>query len=267
MDLLMIFKISIFSLIESLTEFIPVSSTAHLVFISQFINLDLGFVQSVFEICIQAGAFFALSAIMIPYVWRHPRFFPLGIVGFIPTGIGGFLVYPYVKSALGGSELIFIVSILIGGAVILIFEDFIWVKTEIIRKKYYKRKNEYNISYKQAFSIGCFQMLSFIPGISRALTTIYGGRIVGLSKDEAFTFSFILAIPTILSASGYSLYKEWGVVTQNHLWIIGLGTLLSTIFSFIIIKILLKYIKKMHWDYFGWYRIALGTIWYLFFFL
>ena len=189
----------VLSIIEGLTEFLPISSTGHMILASTVMHIQEDAFVKTFEICIQIGA---IMAIVIQYAKRFLKgfsiYFKLGIA-FLPTGIIGFLAYPYIKGYLFNSTVV-AVSLLLGGIVLILIDKKVadqQPKSDVIE----------NLKYKNAFFIGLFQSISMIPGVSRAAATIVGGIFNGLNKKQAIEFSFLLAVPTMFIATGYDLIK------------------------------------------------------------
>ncbi len=251
MMLFQILKVIMLSFIEGLTEFIPVSSTGHMIIIEHFLQLssNKNFVNS-FEIIIQLGAI--LSVI----IYFRSKIFPINIflwtrvfVAVIPAVVLGLLLDDFIDSKLFNPYVVVTTLIIYG--IVLIF-------LERIAKngKTYKLDD---IPYKKAFYIGLFQCLAMIPGTSRSASTIMGAMLLGVSRIAATEFSFFLAIPTMFGATALKLLKI-KALTVEEIFLIVLGFILSFIFAYMFIAIFMDYIKKHDFKIFGYYRIILGII-------
>lgn len=242
----------ILAIIEGITEFLPISSTGHMILASAIMKIqDVAFVKS-FEISIQLGA---ILAIVIMYAKRFLQgitiYLKLGIA-FVPTAIVGFLAYDFIKTYLFNSTIVAI-SLVIGG-IILIFID---------RKVVSQNSTVVNledISYKNAFFIGLIQCFSMIPGVSRAAATIIGGIFNGLDKKQAMEFSFLLAVPTMFAATGYDLLKTSLNMSRQDIVLLSIGLVIAFITAYAAVKIFLKFVENYGFKYFGYYRIVIGII-------
>jgi undecaprenyl-diphosphatase len=242
----------IIAIIEGLTEFLPVSSTGHMILADSLMNIQDKEFAKTFEIVIQLGA---IMAVLILYI---KRFF-LGItiytklfVAFLPTGIIGFLAYKTIKHYLFNPFTVS-VSLIIGGVVLVLLDK--WSE---------EKKSEYkdieDISYAGAFKIGMIQCLSMIPGVSRAAATIFGGVFSGLDRKQAAEFSFLLAIPTMFAASGYDLLKQKDNIHSDDITILLIGSLVAFMVAIIAVKGFIALLTKYGFKYFGYYRIILGVL-------
>jgi len=242
----------IIAIIEGLTEFLPVSSTGHMILASTIMNIqDDAFVKT-FEICIQLGAIMAIVMLYAKkFLQSFTIYFKLGIA-FIPTGIAGFLAYPYIKAYLFNS-IVVATSLILGGIVLI-----------LIDKKVVAKKSETdvleNISYKNSFFIGLIQCFSMIPGVSRAAATIIGGVFNGLDKKQATEFSFLLAVPTMLAATGYDLIKTPIAFTSHEILLLAIGLIVAFFTAWLAVKIFLKIVENYGFKHFGYYRIIIGIV-------
>ena len=242
----MIVHTILLGVIEGLTEFIPVSSTAHLLLAGTLLGIPHGQFLEGLSICIQSGAILAAVFYFWKLVWRHSELFWKVVVGFIPTGIAGVLLYPLIKHFLGSTILIGIALILGGIGLILI-------------KPHDAETKPTDITFKQAFWIGVMQIGAFIPGVSRAGATLIGGTLLGIPRQTIVTFSFLLAIPTILGA-GIVEAGHIGTLTASQWALIGLGTLVAFITALLSIKWFINILTKKPLSWFGWYRVAIGIL-------
>ena len=242
----------ILGIVEGITEFLPISSTAHLILASKLLTLDSEFVKS-FEIIIQFGAILSVVVLYWNRFWNWDVLKKL-VVAVIPTGVIGLTVYGAVKTYLLGNVTLVLLTLLIGGIALIVFERFrTSVDTEV---------DFTEITYRRAFLIGLFQAIAVIPGVSRSAATIVGGSLIGVSKRTIVEFTFMLAVPTMLAATGLELVKSRDALV-GHYGMLAVGFVVSFITAIIAIKSFLGYIKKRSFAAFGWYRIALAVAYYL----
>jgi len=248
--------IFILSIIEGLTEFLPISSTGHLILAIKLLNIaETDFVKT-FEVVIQLGAILAVLVVYFKKLISSFTLIKKLIVAFIPTGIVGLIFFPFIKNFLG-STVVTLNGLFWGGIAIIAVERFLPRKKDEIKKT-----NE--VGYKQVLIIGIFQSLSVIPGVSRSAATIIGGLLTGLNRSAATEFSFLLAIPTMLAATGYIFYKSCSFIALGEVSILAVGIALSFLFALLAIKLLLNYVKKHNFTLFGIYRIILSALFALF---
>src|SRR3989338_6797984 len=219
-----IFDSIILGIIEGFTEFLPISSTGHLILVSKLLGLDSDDFLKSFQIIIQLGAILAVIVIYFKRIISDYELIKRAVIAFIPTAIAGFFMYRTIKSLLGSDEVV-LITLLLGGLFIIIFEKFI-----------YKFKIRTEFTYKDAFLIGIFQILALVPGVSRAAATIIGGMFLGMHRRDITEFSFILAIPTMLAASGYDLYKNYELFTAADLNLLLIGFITSFVVAIFAIK-------------------------------
>jgi undecaprenyl-diphosphatase len=244
----------ILGIVEGITEFLPVSSTAHLILASRLLALDSEFVKS-FEIIIQFGAILSVVVLYWKKFWHWDVLKKL-VVAVIPTGIIGLTVYKAVKGYLLGNITVVLLSLLVGGIVLILFERF--------RPPSDAEVDFREITYGKAFLIGLFQAVAIIPGVSRSAATIVGGSLIGISKRTIVEFSFMLAVPTMLAATGLELVKSRAALAGNY-GVLSVGFVVSFVTAIIAIKSFLGYIKKHDFSVFGWYRVVLAAVYYLVF--
>ncbi|HUQ45816.1 MAG TPA: undecaprenyl-diphosphate phosphatase [Gemmatimonadaceae bacterium] len=242
----------ILGIVEGITEFLPVSSTAHLILAGKLLALDSEFAKS-FEIIIQFGAILSVVVLYWSKFWHWDVLKKL-VVAVIPTGVIGLTVYKAVKSYLLGNVTVVLLSLLIGGVALIVFERF--------RKSSETEVDFAEITYRRAFLIGLFQAIAVIPGVSRSAATIVGGSLIGVSKRTIVEFSFMLAVPTMLAATGLELVKGRAALS-GHYGVLAVGFAVSFVTAIIAIKSFLGYIKKRDFAAFGWYRIVLAVAYYL----
>jgi len=247
----------VLSLTEGLTEFLPISSTGHMILAGKLLGIpETDFVKT-FEIVIQLGA---IMAIVVLYFKKFLSSFNLIkklLVAFIPTAIVGFTLYPLIKGVLLGSSAITLNALFWGGAAIIAIEWF-------LRRKKTEAKKESQITYRQALIIGTFQSLSVIPGVSRAAATIIGGLLTGLNRETATEFSFLLAVPTMIAATGLDVWKSRHMIASGGVITLFGGTVLAFFFAILAVKFLVNYVKRHDFTAFGVYRVILSVLFYLF---
>ena len=245
----------IIAIVEGLTEFLPISSTAHMKFTNPLIGVTDTPFSDMYEIVIQLAAI--LSVVTIYYKkffdFKHYSFYLKMLIAVIPALIGGFFLKKHIDSAL--TNLSFIAGVMIAGGIILLFVDRLFTANVITEDS--------EISYQKSFIIGCFQVLSIIfPGLSRSAATIVGGMSQKLTRGVAAEFSFFLAVPTMLAASAKSfmdVYKEHPeVLVKDNFITLGLGAVIAYIVALLAVRFFIDYLQKHGFKVFGWYRIALG---------
>ena len=247
----------ILGIVEGFSEFLPISSTGHLILTGKLLGLEeTEFIKS-FEIAIQLGAILSVVVLYWRTLLVDREVIKRVAVAFFPTGIIGFVLYKLIKTVLLGSSAVVLWSLLIGGIVIIFFERF------------HKEKEDATgelteMTYRQAFLIGVFQSLAVIPGVSRSAATIIGGLILELKRRTIVEFSFLLAVPTMLAATVYDLYKNGAnfSLAEYHLLVIGFST--AFIVALFSIKFLIRFVQTHTFIAFGVYRIALVIVWFVF---
>lgn len=238
-------------LVEGFTEFLPISSTGHLILVSSLLGIDQTEFVKTFEIAIQLGAILAVVALY----WRdliRIEIIKKLIVGFLPTGIIGFSVYAVAKQYLIGNEIVVVYALLIGGIAIIIFEYFHTDSTE--------EGTVDTVTYKQSALIGLFQSIAIIPGVSRSAATILGGLALGLSRKTIVEFSFLLAVPTMLAATGYDLLKTAGSFSQADFRVLAAGFIVSFLVALVSMKFVLGFVRRYSFTAFGVYRIIIAIL-------
>jgi undecaprenyl-diphosphatase len=250
-----LFHSLILSVVEGITEFLPISSTGHLVLSSKILGIpQTEFVKS-FEIFIQLGAILAVVVLYFETLTKNLKIWRPILIAFIPTAILGALFYKVIKSYLLGNELVTLFALLIGGIFLIVVERFQNRKVKDISLE--------NMSTKQALLIGLSQSVSIIPGISRAAATIIGGMFLGLDRKKATEFSFLLAIPTMLAATSFDFIKSDFNFSADQLLTLTVGFIGSFITALFTIKFLVKYLQNHSLLAFGVYRIILCLLYWL----
>lgn len=242
----------ILGFVEGMTEFLPVSSTGHLILASNALGIENNEFLKLFEIVIQTGAIAAVIFIYWKELLQDKSYFLKLSIAFLPTGVLGLLLHGIVKKYLF-TPYVVCAALFIGGIVLLFLES--------LTSKIKTREQ----TYFHLFFLGVFQCLAFIPGVSRSAATILGGRFLGATREEAVKFSFLLAIPTILSASAYSLLKVKHEITPDEIQYLAIGLISSFVFGFISVKVFLKWLNHQTFVMCGIYRIVFSVMYYFVF--
>jgi len=241
----------IFGIVEGITEFLPISSTGHLMLTAKFLQISQSeFVKS-FEIAIQLGAILSVVVLYWDRLVKGWEIWKRLLIAFMPAALIGAVLYKLIKRYLMSSNEVVLWSLFLGGLFLIIFELF-------YREKEGAVSELSAISFSQALIIGLFQSVAMIPGVSRAAATIIGGLVVGLKRKVIVEFSFLLAIPTMLAATVLDLFKSARVFEPGQFVSLGAGFMISFAVSIVAIKFLLAFIKRHSFISFGVYRIVLA---------
>jgi undecaprenyl-diphosphatase len=245
----------ILGVVEGLTEFLPVSSTAHLLITEKLLGLVVSDFTKTFTISIQLGAILAVVVLYWRRLWSDRELWAKLLAAFIPTAVLGLLFYKIIKTYLLEDLPLITWALLIGGIVIVIFELIIKKRTGDNQTVDFS-----TITYKKAMLIGLAQCAAFVPGVSRSAATILGGLSLKINRQTIVAFSFMLAVPTMLAATGLDLLKNAGSFSgaQIELWLVGF--IASFIVALAVIKGFIKFVAKHSFIAFGIYRIILGLI-------
>ena len=246
------FDAIILGIVEGATEFLPISSTGHLILANALLGGSPTDFAKTFEIVIQVGAILAVVALYARSFLDIEKLKRI-IVAFIPTGIIGLAMYGIVKTYLLGSTPIVLAALGVGGVVLIIF-DYFHAKhpeEELVEKP---------MSYRDAALIGVFQAFAIIPGVSRSAATIVGGLALGYSRAAIVEFSFLLGVPTLLAASGLDLVKNGLSITNGEWLLIAIGFVFSFLVAMVSVKWLIAYIRTHSFTAFGAYRIAIAIL-------
>ncbi len=245
--------------LEGLTEFIPVSSTGHLLLVGHFLGFDSA--GNTFEVVIQIGAVLALVVLYFQRLWgavataghdpESRRFIGSIVIAAIPAVLLGVLMHDLIKTVLFETPMLIAVMLVIGG-VILVFVDRLNLREEY--------DDAMRLPIKTAFGIGLFQCLSLIPGTSRSGSTIVGALLLGVNKRAAAEFSFFLSIPMMFGVFGYDLLKNWDVLDFTAMSEIAVGLIAAFVTALFVVKWVLDYVSSHGYALFGWWRIAVGVI-------
>jgi len=238
----------IIAIVEGITEFLPVSSTGHMIITQKLLGIESSDFVRMFTVNIQFGA---ILSVIVLYWKRFIQTFDFYLklfVAFIPAAIFGFLFNEQIENLLE-NVLVVAISLVLGG-IVLIFVDN-WFK---------KPESDQNISYKKAFNIGFFQVIAMIPGVSRSAATIIGGLTQKLTRKTAAEFSFFLAVPTMAAASSYEMLKTYKTIDTDNIKILLTGNIVAFIVAMVAIKGFISLLTKYGFKAFGYYRIAIGLL-------
>ncbi|MCB2005103.1 MAG: undecaprenyl-diphosphate phosphatase [Burkholderiaceae bacterium] len=263
MDSVLLAKAAVMGIVEGLTEFLPISSTGHLILAGALLGMDDAKAK-VFDIAIQTGAILAViivywqkireTLVQLPHQEQAQRFALNVLVAFFPAVILGLLFGKAIKAHLF-TPVVVASAFIIGGLIIL------WAERRHSRAATAPRILSVDaMRWTDALKVGLVQCLAMIPGTSRSGATIIGAMLLGLSRKAATDFSFFLAIPTLIGAGVYSLYKERALLAMSDLPMFGVGLLFSFISAWLCIRWLLRYIATHTFVGFAWYRIAFGIV-------
>ena len=246
----------ILGIVQGISEFLPISSTGHLILASHLMGLQHTEFLKSFEIAIQAGTILSVVALYWRSLMVDFEVIKRLAVAFLPTGLLGLTLYRLIKGYLLGSETVVLCSLLIGGILIIAFER--WYRegenaTGEIRA----------MSYKNALIVGLFQSVAMIPGVSRSAATILGGLLLGLKRKTIVEFTFLLAVPTMLAATGYDLIKSGSQFSLDQVQYLLIGFVTAFVVALLSMQFLLRFIKTHTFIPFGIYRIVLVIVWVL----
>lgn len=242
----------ILGILEGLTEFLPISSTGHMVIASSFMGVEDSQFTKAFEVIIQFGAILSVLVLYWKRFLPHWGFYKKLFVAFLPTALIGFLVKDVVDQLLESVEVV-AWSLIIGG-IILVWSDRLFSHLTT------KGRRTSDLTYKDSIKLGLFQSIAMIPGVSRSGATIMGGLTLGMNKKEAAEFSFFLAVPTMAAACGYKLLKIYKTIEPQQINLLLLGAAVAFVVAMLAIKFFIGVVAKYGFKGFGYYRIVLGVI-------
>lgn len=245
----------ILGVVEGITEFLPISSTGHLILFGNILNIgETEFLKS-FNIAIQFGAILAVVYLFPKRFFKEFQTFKKVSIAFIPTVILGLIFYSIIKKYLLDNVTVVLVALFVGGILFIVLEKF-------LSKKEIKKIDEGidGVTYKQSFFIGLYQSLAMIPGVSRSAATIFGGMLMGISRKTIVEFSFLLAVPTMLAATVLDVYKNFESFKDSQLSVLAVGFAVSFVVAIFAIKFLIRYVEKNNFIAFGVYRIFAAII-------
>lgn len=245
--------------VEGLTEFIPVSSTGHLLLIEHFLGIKPD--KRVFEILIQLGAVLALLTVYSARLWKllidlpsdaaSRRFVTAIVVAFLPAAVVGVMAHKFIKEVLFETPMLICITLITGG-IILLAVDRMQLRPTVTAAD--------EVTPLTAFKIGLCQCLAMIPGVSRSGATIVGAMLLGLTKRAAAEFSFFLAMPTMAGAFAYDLYKNYGVLDASALQSIAIGFVVAFIAGVVVVRYLLEFVSRYGFAPFAWWRLIVGGL-------
>lgn len=268
-----IIEVIIIAIVEGLTEFLPVSSTGHMIIAQSLLGVESNEFVKAFTVIIQFGAILSVIVLYWKRFFNVKKDYPADVaaggwikkilykydfywklfIGFLPAAVLGFLFNDYIEQMLESVTVVAVMLVL--GGVVMLFVD----------KWFNKPTSDQTMTEKNAFIIGLFQCIAMIPGVSRSMATIVGGMTRGLTRKNAAEFSFFLAVPTMAAATGYSLLKlimsqEGAQLLQDNLGMLILGNVVAFVVALLAIKFFIGFVTKYGFKLFGWYRIIVGGI-------
>lgn len=246
----------ILGVVEGVTEFLPISSTGHMILAAQLLKIpETEFVKS-FQIFIQLGAVSAVAVLFFQKYIQNFKVWKNVIASFIPTAIAGLIFYKLVKEVLLANPMVTLTALFIGGLALIV--------VELIHKEQDSHVGKLeDLTLKQSFLIGVAQAISIIPGVSRSAATIVGGMLLGVKRKTAVEFSFLLAVPTLFAAAGLDLVKTKLHFSSSEWMIFLLGLVVSFITALVVVRWFLSYIQKNNFILFGVYRIVLAILFWI----
>ncbi len=257
MESLTLFQALIFGVVEGFSEFLPISSTAHLILTAHVLGLPQTEFLKSFEIAIQSGAILSVVVLYWRSFLRNWEELKRIFCGFIPTAVVGFVLYKIIKKYFMGDLNIVLAALFLGGIVLILFEK--WGSSA--------QKSEGgvgNMTYRQALLIGLCQSLAVIPGVSRSAATIISGVLLGVGRKTAVEFSFLLAVPTLAAATGLDILKNADSFSKDQFGVLAVGFIASFVVALICIKTFLALIQKHSFAAFGVYRIVIALVFWFF---
>lgn len=241
------FQAIIIAIVEGITEFLPISSTGHMIITQELLGMEINDFVKAFTVNIQFGAILSVVVLYWKRFFQTLEFYYKLFVAFIPAAILGLLLSDYIDMLL---ESVLVVAImLVLGGVVLLFVD----------KWFNKPAKDQTIKYPTAFKIGLFQCIAMIPGVSRSAATIIGGMSQKLDRKTAAEFSFFLAVPTMFAAAGYKLLQNYKSITTENIDILIIGNVVAFVVAMLAIKFFISFLTKYGFKVFGYYRIVVGV--------
>ncbi|MFC7408856.1 undecaprenyl-diphosphate phosphatase [Hydrogenophaga atypica] len=259
MDPVLLLKAAVLGVVEGLTEFLPISSTGHLILAAALLDLQ-GDKIKLFEIVIQTGAIMAIVSLYFQRLWQTAkglatereaqRFTANVLIGFLPAAVAGVMFIGFIKQVLF-SPIVVALGFIVGGVIIL------WAERRQAGVPA-RVDNVDELRWRDALKVGLIQCVALVPGVSRSGATIIGGMLIGLSRKTATEFSFFLAIPMLFGAAAYDLYKHAGLLSTADLPLFAVGLLTSYVSAWACVRWLLRFVASHTFVPFAWYRIAFG---------
>lgn len=262
MDVMLLVKAALMGVVEGLTEFLPISSTGHLILAAALLDMP-GEKTKLFEVVIQTGAILAIVSLYLPKLMSTlvglpreavaQRFTANVLVGFFPAALAGVLFIDVIKGVLF-NPLVVALGFMVGGAIML------WVEARQARQPAQRVDDVDQVRWRDALAVGLIQCVALIPGVSRSGATIIGAMALGFSRKAATEFSFFLAIPMLFGAAVYDLYKHRDLVSASDVPMFAVGLIVSWLSAWVCVKWLMRYVAGHTFVPFAWYRIAFGGV-------
>lgn len=259
MDLITLAKALVLGFVEGLTEFIPVSSTGHILLLGHFLGFES--TGKTFEVLIQLGAILAILSVYADRLLQIARAIPTEplarrfvggvLVAFLPAVVVGVIAHDFIKTVLFETPMLVCSTLIVGGFVLLAVDR--WPPPAVL-------KDPTRFPWTTYLVIGLVQCLAMVPGVSRSGSTIVGAMLMGVSKRAAAEFSFYLAMPTMAGAFAYDLYKNRGLLSVDDALVIGVGFVAAFVAALIVVRALLDFVGRHGYAPFAWWRIAVGSI-------
>ncbi len=236
------------AIVEGITEFLPISSTGHMIIVSSLLGINKSEFTKIFEVSIQFGAILSVVVLYWKRFFQSLDFYYKLFIAFLPAAVIGFLLNDYIDELLE-SPAVVAVSLVLGG-VVLLFAD----------RWFNQPEESKEVNYSLALKIGFFQTIAMIPGVSRSAATIIGGMSQKLTRQKAAEFSFFLAVPTMFAATAYKLLKGYKSIHSEDISILVIGNIVAFIVAMMAIKFFISILTKYGFKVFGYYRIAVGML-------
>ncbi len=247
-----VFEAVLLAIVEGITEFLPISSTGHMILTSSLLGIAADEFTKNFTVIIQFGAILSVLVLYWNRFLQSVDFYTKLLIAFLPAAVFGFFLNDFVDSLLE-NVIVVAVTLLMGG-IFLLYLDKLFPPKDI------KEDEQQPITYPSAFKIGLFQVIAMIPGVSRSAATIVGGLSQGLSRKNAAEFSFFLAVPTMFAATCYKLLKMYKTIQPEQINVLLIGNVVAFVVALIAIKSFIGFVTKNGLRVFGYYRIALGLV-------
>jgi undecaprenyl-diphosphatase len=264
MNSLSLWSAALLGVIEGITEFLPISSTFHLIFASQLLSIPATPFVTMFEVAIQAGAILAVPVVFAKQIWQERALWPKVIASFIPTAIIGFVLHKIIKTYFFESNWLMISVFILVGVIFLAYEW--WLK----KSDHQPDHDLETLTWQQAVLVGLAQAMAVVPGVSRAGAVLLGMMVLGIKRKDAAHYSFLLAVPTICAAAVLDVYKMRHELGADSSGVVALlvGAGVAFIVAALVLQWLIKYLQRHTLVVFGWYRLLVGiplAIWLLYF--
>ena len=243
-----LFEAIIIAIVEGITEFLPVSSTGHMIITQELLGMEINDFVKAFTVNIQFGAILSVVVLYWKRFFQSVDFYLKLFVAFLPAAVIGFLASDFIDQML--ENVVVVAVMLVLGGIVLVFVD----------RWFNNPSTDQTITYNKALKIGFFQVISMIPGVSRSAATIIGGMTQKLDRKTAAEFSFFLAVPTMLAASAYKLFQNYKHIDTEHIDILLIGNVVAFLVAMIAIKTFISLLTRYGFKWFGYYRIVVGLI-------